>query len=519
MKIEYQHRIMRTHVLLLGEAIGGATNVETSTMPLFHTAESMANLNEEPFRKVVIIPLLNELGLQGVFHWHGGSMELGKDVIARDTDRLGLRRNIAIVAKKGGISKDPKFSEVVNQVNQALNLTFEDPVNSEEQIVHECWIMANGRIPKETRKRLNGVIGPNFARVKILDIDDIWQEWRKHFPATVAEHLAQIQPILNEPDSPLQVEVSLMKDQIRYSYSATDAETYEKNPIRFHMDFEFPDSPEGLELLNSLQHSLKTGEEVTLPTGVAKIRWPDAFAKSFDKLGGNPIDDLLSFTISSIPSGRGSLLRLDFVLDDMIVESLDSLDMKELQSGTAEVTLTNADQQIPVLVRQRLSLADRTVDFNFSLKDRPVPAYWFLKFHKILDAIASGATVQVTDLATGIQLPVGSFSNVDHPEVPSAMIEFAENLVKFQRRANVLVQVPDFPFSDADVEAIGVIENCSTRLVAGLHGGISALSQRSIPRLSIPCSNRSNLRTPNKYSEWSSSRLWFCSGRKCLLEL
>ncbi len=75
---------------------------------------SVAAMPESQFRTEVLIPLLKAMGYSGVFEWHGGPGELGKDVVGWKIEPTRqVRTSVAMVAKAKIPSSNPALHDVV----------------------------------------------------------------------------------------------------------------------------------------------------------------------------------------------------------------------------------------------------------------------------------------------------------------------------------------------------------------------------------------------------------------------
>jgi hypothetical protein len=105
--------------------------------------DQFRGLNEADLRRLVLMPLLERMGYKGVFEWHGGAGELGKDIVGWKQSDIGTRWNLAVVAKVTRLSSNNEIGDAVTQVSQALNTTFMDPQSGDDQHVHQVWVVTN----------------------------------------------------------------------------------------------------------------------------------------------------------------------------------------------------------------------------------------------------------------------------------------------------------------------------------------------------------------------------------------
>ena len=111
------------------------------------TLDHIRKMKEAELRKEVLLPLLQAMQYMDVVEYHGPHEE-GKDIVCFWRDKLGYRKNLALVVKAVRLTGQAKSTrgslpEVLTQVQQCFGKAFIDPVTGEEQIVHECWIVSN----------------------------------------------------------------------------------------------------------------------------------------------------------------------------------------------------------------------------------------------------------------------------------------------------------------------------------------------------------------------------------------
>lgn len=122
--------------------------------------EYLSNLDEAQLRSIVLVPLLRHLEMQGVIEYHGGSAEKGKDILCYYAGPLGERRYVGIVVKTtnlhGAVSARGSGSEVLYQVEQALNEPYTDVYDLKEVSIDECWVITSGEIKNTAVESVRG---------------------------------------------------------------------------------------------------------------------------------------------------------------------------------------------------------------------------------------------------------------------------------------------------------------------------------------------------------------------------
>jgi len=146
-------------------------------------------LDESSFRKFVLVPLLHSLGYRETIEYHGGTSEKGKDIICWYYDPMERRRYVALVLKKGDIhgavGKSGNASEVLYQVQQALQEPYRDIYGLTELRIDECIVATTGRIKNTAIESISGSLrATNLDRViRFMDRHQVADLVTKHMPS------------------------------------------------------------------------------------------------------------------------------------------------------------------------------------------------------------------------------------------------------------------------------------------------------------------------------------------------
>ena len=117
------------------------------------TKQLIGQMKEDQLSREVLIPLFKAMGYRDVFYYHGGSGEQGKDIVFWESDKLETRKNYAVVVKSVNITGQAKSvkgaaGEVATQVQQAFGSEYLDPITTDPQQIHECFVVTNKAIKK-----------------------------------------------------------------------------------------------------------------------------------------------------------------------------------------------------------------------------------------------------------------------------------------------------------------------------------------------------------------------------------
>ena len=107
------------------------------------------SLDEKALRENLLIPLLTRMGLKAAAVYHG-PRERGKDIICFDTDRLGNREFVGVVAKTttldGSVSSSNSLREVLYQIEQCFNVPYEDLFGMTRVSMDRVWVVTSQKI-------------------------------------------------------------------------------------------------------------------------------------------------------------------------------------------------------------------------------------------------------------------------------------------------------------------------------------------------------------------------------------
>jgi len=109
----------------------------------------LSRMNEEELRESLLLPLLSRMGFKYVMIYHGPG-ERGKDIVCLDTNRLGKREFMAVVAKTkdldGNVSSSDSLQAVLNQVQQCFDTEYCDLFGMNRVTMDRVWVVTSKRV-------------------------------------------------------------------------------------------------------------------------------------------------------------------------------------------------------------------------------------------------------------------------------------------------------------------------------------------------------------------------------------
>jgi hypothetical protein len=241
-------------------------------------------------------------------------------------------------------------------------------------------VVTNKVVPTDSRPGLLSDIDPDKQRhVRIIDGDDLWQAWKEHFPVELFQALDEAQRHLQSLDTNLRPRVWLEPEAKGVEVGERYPGQLDAEPVTGKISFQFPDTSEGRSKAQELRAAWATGSTAEIPGEyVSQFVFAEA-DRLAEQLFGVKFDEITSLEFSSVQNPKPAPVRIEIHADDGDQLVLDYVDWRVAQAGSEELTLTNEAQPIPIRVKHVIRLRDHTADFNFTLKDGPVAAVWWLK--------------------------------------------------------------------------------------------------------------------------------------------
>jgi hypothetical protein len=275
------------------------------------TKMQITAMKEDDLCTKILIPLLRAMGYQDVESYHGGSAELGKDIVGW-INSGGDRTNLAVVAKSvplTGQAKPTKGSagEVLIQVNQAFGSPYIDPRTGEDRLIHKCWIITNKGISKESRKAIKSGINQAYSNyVKFIDIDELWNMVEEYLIPSIQTMVANLAEHIQKVDSHYIPEISFGKEGLVFSVGEKYPGASQEKPIQFKGKFTFADDNVSKQKLEELERHIKTGSRADIPMQFVNLEFPD-FLKNLLPFDISKADSLF---MESVPSSGKSSVQI-----------------------------------------------------------------------------------------------------------------------------------------------------------------------------------------------------------------
>ena len=407
------------------------------------TRQRISEMNEAQLRKEVLIPLFRAMKFHSVMHYHGGTLELGKDITMWKEGDLGERVNYGVVVKAEKVSGQAtgkgSANEVLFQVMQCFNEPYADISSTEQQRVHRCFVVSAKEITKEATNAIKGSLGgQNLDRVTIfVDGDRLWELVQQYLPEqTALEHLRSAGEKLDELSDHYRV-VGNTKGEFsieeKYPGAAKD------QPLSILARFEFDtQTDEGRRAFEDFERHIATGAPLSIKSPqLAEFQVPE-----FMRRLAEPSDEGMELKVWQLPGKAVIPVKIEIVCEDGERVSLDYIELKKLRGGTEEMTFGNEEQAVPWKTEMVLNYKEKRYQLQFDLDFVGMNVNQALSALRFSEAAAKGGDLRVTHLSTGLLLLQAKVDAGKHPRQEPHWAKTLERLTVIQSKTNTLLALP-----------------------------------------------------------------------------
>jgi hypothetical protein len=402
-------------------------------------------MRETQLQQDVLVPLFKAMQFRAVRLYHGGSLELGRDIVMWKQDDLRERVNYGVVVKAGRISgkavgKD-SANEVLFQIMQCLNEPYADLATAEEQQIQRCWVVSSAEISKEAINAIKSQLRSSHLDkvTEFIDGDRLWELIQEHMPECgIAEQLETAQKKLDELIQNEHYRV-IANTNNEYFVVPRHPGAEKEAPFAIATKFAFDkSSAEGRQAFEEFQRHVKTGAPVAVKSQhVQELSFP-SFLRPLLDLDHEKTDLILGQKRSDekVP------LKFEMFSSDGEVATLEYVDFEVVQQGTVETTLRNDHQAVPWRVTFVSNLETREVNFSLkvSLANAGVkPALQGLRFQH---AMTKKGEFRIENLINGAVIRE-QYSPRSDEKVNLHLLRLLEELTFIQSRTNTPLCMPE----------------------------------------------------------------------------
>lgn len=415
------------------------------------TRESLLQMPEDQFRRDVLIPLFQAMGFLNVQLHHGGPLEQGKDIVMWKRDDIRSRVNYAVVAKSqpisGKASGAGSAAEVSTQLRQCFGRPFQDAVTLEERRVDRSIVACPYDIKKEAQHTIISDLDANMARnVDFFFGQQLWEAIETHLGSrTVVGKLHEVGRVLDDVSPHHRVIAQVRGDQVVLGVEAKHSGASEAEPLVFQGAFAFPDDEDGRSTMEALQRHIQTGSPVSIPSRFIKEWSPPELLRPF--MNG-PLESL---AMAPLPSGRTLVVDLCCETPSGRTETSLGLRLREIQSGTDEVTFECNEAGCPYRVVLTANRIAHRFQVNLSIDITGLNVRSALEAIRVRNALSEGGRVFLRDSSSRLVVVAG---DVAPGRVEATAVEFErflEDLVLIQSVTRRPIEIPSRDFTEDDL--------------------------------------------------------------------
>ncbi len=432
---------------------------------MIYIKESVYSLPEDSLCKDVVIPLLKAMGYQDVYYYHGGSGEQGKDIVCWEKDKLGSRKNLAIVAKAIKISGKAAYasgttSEITTQIQQCFGGSYLDNVSAEPQKIHECWVVSNKEITKEAIVAIESSLHSiNLVNnTSFIGFEKLWELIEKYLPVdSVFNKLQEVGEVLSTVDPHYQPRITLdlnnrISLEILEKYPGASIE----KPIVLSTVFQFPSTPEGTTAKEAFTRSIETGEPSEIPLEFLKsLELPDIFKTLFKEVDYKKG----SLQIGEVVNPKHLFIKIQILCRDGDKSEIEGIDLCVKWQGSKKTTLVNIEENrlfnISLEIYPERSTADIAITKNKLLSRN---AYQLFLISYTLNCLSKPCSIKLIDQHTGLTFLSQETEGLGEP-ISQNELDLLNDFAELQKKNNFPIILPLRSINDEEDRIISSIRS------------------------------------------------------------
>lgn len=403
--------------------------------------QALPDLSEDKLR-LLLLQLFAAMGFQDVFHYHGGSLEQGKDITMWKAGDLGERVNYAVVVKRGNVTGKAAgkggAGEIETQVRQCFGTAFRDKLTAADEYVHQCWVVASGKIPKQALLAIQSSLESTNLRgqTRFIDGDKLGALISKYLPGkTLLTLVDQVRRIATEVDENYNIALSISPAGTKLQF---EPKSDSPEPLAVDFSCTFTLDEEGQKARAEFESFVKKGTPFKVgPSQIAEIKLPEIMRRVM----GDPQPNALGFEFTP-NTGDAVPCKLEARNDSGEQSRLELIELRRIRAGTEELILSNEEQLCAVRVQLIVNFNNHSVSVQFKShcvgSNAALVAEWF-RFQKV---ISQPAVVVMQQILTGIEFGRHR-TNALFPTPDPELAEIADALSLIQRHTGALFAWPE----------------------------------------------------------------------------
>jgi hypothetical protein len=212
--------------------------------------------------------------------------------------------------------------------------------------------------------------------------------------------------------------------------------------------FEFPQTPEGRKKFELLGDHFNKGDDVVVEGDFIKVlKFPEWWIRLFGE-----IDPKSTKMKLGPPRDQPSLpAKIEFYSQSRQTETFEYVALKKVKQGSEEITLSNEDQNSPVIYRITLHREEERFDMSTMIKNPGKNVIETRLLLGMLQILSEGGNCRVTFLDSGESLVSNSPPNIVEPP-GDKFLDLFDKLVTIQEKTGVELSLSgDWDFDDDEI--------------------------------------------------------------------
>ena len=230
----------------------------------------------------------------------------------------------------------------------------------------------------------------------------------------------------------------------------------ELEPMKLHIDFEFPNTRSGNKNRDAVQRFIDTGKGTAIDARfISKMSMSELYGR---KYGGVDINRKGKIVFGDLKSDRIEMLRIDLLSETKRLLHNQPIEVKPVQVGVKNVTLSNEHKPAPFMFRLVVALSG-DVTFTFSLNEVKTTVTEALQACKFFDEAEKAHYLRISPLTN--KSTWGNLGELDAPlnhknfiQIKGSYRETLEKLRHVETKTGVAFMLTDGGIGEEDWKEI-----------------------------------------------------------------
>jgi len=429
-------------------------------------------MNENTFREKALIPLFQKMGFQNITHYHGGSGELGKDIVMWKNNDFRKRENYAVIVKVGAINGKVNgkgsFTDIVIQVQQAFGSKFIDEAILEEQKIDRCIIVTNCQQKKEMTNALAATISDKVNSHVVTNFDY----------NTLIDYLIEYKIMPNSTDALIQAleifdpkkiikSISLKRDGSARQIGIEIDGSGDPENLSGAFSLSFPKDIEGEKAKLQYEDFLNKGTRVEIPK---KYISSFVFPKVLEYF--NPNVNIEKIVLGPVINPRKVFLDLLLFQNSTIIADYKNLEFSIQSIGKKAICLKHDNTQSPFELDLTINI-EENMNISCRIKNdlSEFSVFEVFTYFRFLNSFDKGDTIKIHDSKTNLKLLSAKLNknNILNPD--NKWLSIFEKAAFIQKETNIILLIPKNGLKIEDIKDIeelyNIIKNGYNRGITG----------------------------------------------------